>query len=96
MQHDVLEEFFRVYRATRHANPDIFGAPSSSSQVDPEAPSSAPVCMQRLGLTWPCTRHEVQQAFRQQAKIVHPDKGGTSESFHRLYNAYQEALTCVG
>jgi hypothetical protein len=96
MRQDVLEEFFRVYRATRQAHRDIFGMPSSSGQVEPEVPSSVPVYMQHLGLTWPCTRHEVQQAFRQQAKIVHPDRGGTSESFHRLYQAYQEALTCIG
>ena len=96
MRQDVLEEFFRVYRATRQAHHDIFVAPSSSEPVAPEVPSSVSMCMQRLGLTWPYTRHEVQKAFRQQVKIVHPDRGGTSESFQRLYQAYQEALMCVG
>jgi hypothetical protein len=95
MRQDILEEFFRVYRATRQAHPDIFAAPLSSGQAKQETSSLLPVCMQRLGLTWPCTRHEVQQAFRRQAKAAHPDRGGTNESFHRLYQAYQEALMCA-
>lgn len=95
MRQDILEEFFRVYRATRQAHPDIFVTPSGSDQAKRETPAWVPVCIQRLGLTWPCTRHEVQQAFRRQAKDVHPDRGGTNESFHRLYQAYQAALMCV-
>jgi hypothetical protein len=91
----VLEEFFKVYRATRHANRHVFGDAPRHGCVSP-AVAAVPACMQLLGVTWPCSKREVRQAFRQHVKVTHPDRGGTHESFHRLYKAYQEALTLLG
>jgi hypothetical protein len=34
----------------------------------------------------------VQDAYKAQAKKVHPDRGGSSEAFHELQIAYQHAL----
>jgi hypothetical protein len=94
MRRVVLEEFFKVYRATRQANRHVFSDSSRSSGVSP-AVAVVPACMRLLGVAWPCSKHEVQQAFRQHVKVTHPDRGGTNESFHRLYKAYQEALALL-
>jgi hypothetical protein len=95
MQRVVLEEFFKVYRATRHANRHVFNDSPRHGWVSPAA-AAVPACMRLLGVAWPCSKREVQQAFRQQVKVMHPDRGGTYESFHRLYQAYQEALALLG
>ena len=34
-------------------------------------------------------------AFRAQAKVMHPDSGGSSEAFQTLYQAYKDALALV-
>ena len=95
MRRVVLEEFFNVYRATRRANRHVFGSTSRHCQVTPETMAPIPACLQRLGVSWPCSQHEVRQAFRQHVKVIHPDRGGSSESFQRLYKAYQEALALL-
>ena len=41
-----------------------------------------------LGLTdWPCPRENILGAFRDKAKSLHPDRGGTVEGFQRLVGA---------
>jgi hypothetical protein len=90
----IIEEFFRACRAARYAtgiDPHAFGQRSTS----PSPTQSAPACVTLLGLAWPCTQQDVKQAFRSQAKTVHPDAGGSNEAFQALYKAYQEALTLV-
>jgi hypothetical protein len=90
----IIEEFFRACRAARHATGiglHSFGQPSTSTaQARP-----TPACVTLLGLAWPCTQQDVKQAFRSQAKTMHPDAGGSNEAFQTLYKAYQEALALV-
>jgi hypothetical protein len=94
MRRVVLEEFFKVYRATRHANRHVFSDSPRHDCIGPAA-AAVPACMRLLGVAWPCNKREVRQAFRQHVKVMHHDRGGTNESFHRLYQAYQEALALL-
>jgi curved DNA-binding protein CbpA len=45
-----------------------------------------------LGLQLPCTENDVRQAYRQQARALHPDAGGDPRAFVALRAAYEEAL----
>jgi hypothetical protein len=45
-----------------------------------------------LGVSRNCTREEVKAAFRSGVRHAHPDRGGKTESFIRLCNAYKEIL----
>ena len=42
-----------------------------------------------LGLSWPCAWEEVQRAYRAEVMRTHPDRGGSSEEFIRVEEAYQ-------
>jgi hypothetical protein len=95
MRRVVIEEFFKVYRETRRANCQAFAGTPHPGHISPGATVAIPACIRLLGTPWPCGKHEVQQAFRQLVKVMHPDGGGTNESFHRLYKAYQEALALL-
>ena len=53
---------------------------------------SAPPCLRLLGLQLPCTEDDVRQAYRQQARALHPDAGGDPRAFVGLRAAYEEAL----
>ncbi len=45
-----------------------------------------------LCLNYPFTLAELKQAYRQQALINHPDRGGSSEKFRRVQAAYEYLL----
>lgn len=60
-------------------------------------PSSTPIVQRDiwdvLGLpVKPATAAEVVAAYKAQAKIVHPDAGGSTEAFQELSDAYSKAL----
>ncbi len=42
-----------------------------------------------LGVRWDASQEEIQNAYRQKAKIFHPDAGGSAESFGELSQAYE-------
>ena len=42
----------------------------------------------------PVTEEEVKKAYRKLCLIHHPDKGGCSDQFIKINNAYQELLSC--
>jgi hypothetical protein len=88
----IIAEFFRAYEAARRASPAFATAPASSP---PDLSTQVPACLRVLGLAFPCTAPEVKHAFRAQAKVVHPDSGGSSEAFQTLYQAYKDALALV-
>jgi hypothetical protein len=90
----VLEEFLTAYRLACHTN-TMFASRPEASMTRWHITPPAPACIAALGLTWPCTRQDVKQAFRTKVKVAHPDSGGNSEAFQRLYRAYQEALALV-
>jgi Leucine Rich repeat len=59
-----------------------------------QATSSAdrPEFMIHLGLLPPYTADDVRMAYRERAKLAHPDHGGTVAQFKELQEAYDRAL----
>jgi hypothetical protein len=47
--------------------------------------------MVTLGLMPPYTREDIQAAYREKAKIAHPDHGGSAAEFKELHEAYERA-----
>ena len=59
-------------------------------------PSPLPDWCQVLGLTtYPRSVEEIQERFREMAKLRHPDGGGTPEQFQELLRARDEAMTWI-
>ena len=50
-----------------------------------------PDYMVELGLAPPYTQEDVMQAYRDKAKRVHPDHGGSVEEFRALQEAFEKA-----
>ncbi len=50
-----------------------------------------PEFMVTLGLAPPYAIEDVNQAYREQAKRAHPDRGGTAAGFHRIHQAFEQA-----
>lgn len=90
----IIEEFFQAYHMARQVNAAFAGhleGQVTHWQLSPPPPA----CIAALGLPWPCTQQDVKRAFRTRVKTVHPDNGGSSEAFQRLYRAYRDALQLV-
>lgn len=49
-----------------------------------------------LGLTWPCTKDELNIAFKAAALKAHPDRGGSTEAMAKLNNAREILLKALG
>jgi hypothetical protein len=52
-----------------------------------------PACLRTFDLELPCTEEEVLAAYREQAKTMHPDRGGDLQQFLRLQKHFEQALT---
>lgn len=63
------------------------------SSPSPEAVALTPVpdFIAKLGLALPVTLEDVQEAYRQRAKVAHPDAGGDQQQFIELQQAYERA-----
>lgn len=65
-------------------------------QYFPETPAWArletPACLRVLGLPLGCTEAEVKRAYRRQAELLHPDRGGDPKRFTRLQEHFEAAL----
>jgi hypothetical protein len=59
--------------------------------TDPQRPHF----MVTLGLLPPYTAEDVRMAYREKAKAVHPDRGGSATQFQQLHEAYEQALEYV-
>jgi len=46
------------------------------------------MCYQILGLSPGCTWEEIERAYRQKAKIHHPDRGGDEDAMRVLNDVY--------
>ncbi len=66
------------------------------SQAMPVVPYWAlmqrPACLRALGLELPVTEEEVLAAYREQAKSMHPDRGGDLQEFLRLQKHFEQAM----
>jgi hypothetical protein len=54
-----------------------------------------PEFMKTLGLAPPYVLDDVEQAYREMVKKVHPDKGGTTAAFNEVHQAYEQAREYV-
>jgi hypothetical protein len=54
--------------------------------------SDRPEFMTLLGLLPPFTIEDVHMAYRERAKLAHPDHGGSDSDFKRLHAAYDQAM----
>jgi VanZ family protein len=54
-----------------------------------------PDFLKRLGLAFPCSEEDVQQAYRQKVWQAHPDRGGDIQTFIALQEAYEQSLHYV-
>ncbi len=54
-----------------------------------------PACLRALDLKLPCTEAEVLTAYREQAKSLHPDRGGDLQKFLRLQKHFEQAMQLV-
>jgi hypothetical protein len=77
----------------------LMGLPPFTQTEDPagDAPRAtrepSPTSIwQTLGLTPHATVDEIRAAFRRQALLTHPDRGGDPEAFRALRRAHDEAL----
>jgi hypothetical protein len=46
-----------------------------------------------LGISASATREVIESAYKQKAKTLHPDRGGTSDQFSRLKQAFDQAMS---
>jgi hypothetical protein len=51
--------------------------------------------LRMLGLSWPCSREEIKAAYRRLALQTHPDRGGSTEAFRRINEAYERLTDAV-
>jgi hypothetical protein len=58
-----------------------------SDPVEPDRPDF----MVALGLLPPYTVEDVKMAYREKAKLAHPDHGGSIDAFKKLHEAYEQA-----
>jgi hypothetical protein len=69
------------------------------SQAVPVAPYwsllQRPACLRSFDLSLPCTEEEVLAAYREQAKAMHPDRGGDLHQFLQLQKHFEQALALV-
>jgi hypothetical protein len=59
--------------------------------VEPPAPETKPdveVCFKMLGISPSASWDEIERAYRQKAKIHHPDHGGDGDTMRALNDAY--------
>ena len=91
----------RRYLATRHlldnatSNGNTMGSVTPSEFKKPALRKDILVCLDlsRTDLTSPDALNIIKSAFRKQAMMVHPDRGGRAESFHRIHEAYHQLIT---
>jgi hypothetical protein len=53
------------------------------------------VALSLLGLQYPTTHRAIKRAYKQMAKVCHPDFGGSHEAFIKLNEAYEAAMKII-
>lgn len=59
---------------------------------DEAGPDAGGAWWQVLGVSPDASEEEIHRAYRQRAKETHPDTGGSHEDFHRVTEAFNEAI----
>lgn len=84
--HAILAEYEMPGHAIGRRLP--FETPEAAEALPEEAPGDA---FDVLGLDPQASTEEIQAAYREQVKAVHPDHGGDREAFERVREAYTVA-----
>lgn len=90
LDREELERTGRAIRRVRHWDQVFYLRPP-----EPETKRGVPPCIERLGLSYPCTVADVKRAFRLLAKDAHPDRGGDAKEFIEIQSAYEKALSLL-
>jgi hypothetical protein len=56
----------------------------------PETPTNVDICFKMLGISPSASWDEIESAYRQKAKIHHPDHGGDGDAMRALNEAYAQ------
>lgn len=54
-----------------------------------------PRCLSVFGLSFDCTREQLDRAYRRKVKELHPDRGGDRRRFQRILEYYEQARQLV-
>lgn len=54
-----------------------------------------PRCLQTFDLELPCSQEQLLEAYREKAKEVHPDTGGSRQEFLRIQRDFEEARSLI-
>jgi hypothetical protein len=76
------------------ARGECFGSPIFDRWLP--VTGAAPTGCKVLGVKLTATREQIVAAYRERAKVTHPDVGGSTEAMHHLNRARDEALAAVG
>lgn len=67
----------------------IFGVKSAVPRVPSPGPSET--WREVLGISAQASPQEIEEAYRRGVKMCHPDRGGTTEQFQKIIEAYEQA-----
>ena len=88
----MFKDLRSYYRSLRRAmvvvGRALFDAPTWARDETPR-------CVAALGLSLPCSEEDLKQAYRQRAKLLHPDHGGDRRRFLYLQQHFEQALRHV-
>lgn len=78
----LLDVVIRAFRELRgeHVGDRMHAAPATNSDME--------MCYRILGLSPSAQWEEIERAYRQKAKIHHPDRGGDEDTMRALNEAY--------
>jgi hypothetical protein len=78
--------------ATRHPGSSLSFRPQKMTMPAVEKKYLECLAIDKLQLSSPDLRRIIKNAYRQQAKIHHPDIGGSAATFRKTHEAYKELL----
>lgn len=84
---DVVIRAFRELRGEHVADP-MSTAPAAGADME--------MCYRMLGLSPSASWEEIERAYRQKAKIHHPDRGGDEDTMRALNEAYSRIKKARG
>ena len=78
--------------ATRHSVSALSFRPKKMTMPTVQKKYLECLAIDKLHLNSPDLRRLIKNAYRQQAKIHHPDTGGSAATFRKIHEAYKELL----
>lgn len=92
----VLLSISGLWPAVMRALRELRGERVDESPPHSPGGSDMDMCYRMLGLSPSARWEEVERAYRQKAKIHHPDRGGDADTMRALNEAYSRIKKSVG